>query len=166
MDFHELYRRYAPALRRFALFLSGDATLADDIASETLVRAWVARDRIVQSTVKAYLFAIARNCFRDHQRERRRWEPLQDSPEPVTFEAKLHDRFALRSVLASIQQLPELDRAALLMRAQDGMSYLEIAQVLDISVPNAKVRVHRARLRLMEAREPLSAPKMPREEKS
>jgi DNA-directed RNA polymerase specialized sigma24 family protein len=56
LDFHTLYERYAAQVRRFSLFLSGDAALADDITSETFVRAWVARDRIEQATVKGYLF--------------------------------------------------------------------------------------------------------------
>ena len=47
-----------------------------------------------------------------------------------------------------LRELPELDRAALLMRTQDGMPYEEIAQVLKISIANAKVKVHRARVKL------------------
>jgi RNA polymerase sigma-70 factor (ECF subfamily) len=44
--------------------------------------------------------------------------------------------------------LPEIDRAALLMRAQDGMPYEQIAEILKLSTANAKVKVHRARLKL------------------
>ena len=61
MDFHSLYQSYAPQVHRFVLFLCGDATLADDITSETFVRAWTARGKIREATVKAYLFTIARN---------------------------------------------------------------------------------------------------------
>jgi RNA polymerase sigma-70 factor (ECF subfamily) len=53
--------------------------------------------------------------------------------------------------------LPEIDRAALLMRANDGLAYEEIARALGISLAAAKVKVHRARLRLAAAR--LSAEK-------
>jgi DNA-directed RNA polymerase specialized sigma24 family protein len=41
IDFHSLYERYSHDVYRFALFLSGDSSLADDIAQETFVRAWV-----------------------------------------------------------------------------------------------------------------------------
>ncbi len=57
-DFHSLYQQYAPQVHRFALFLCGDASLADDITSETFVRAWVGQGKIREATVKAYLFAI------------------------------------------------------------------------------------------------------------
>jgi DNA-directed RNA polymerase specialized sigma24 family protein len=40
MDLHELYSRYAADVRRFALYLCGDEALADDITSETFLRAW------------------------------------------------------------------------------------------------------------------------------
>jgi RNA polymerase sigma-70 factor, ECF subfamily len=53
-----------------------------------------------------------------------------------------------KAVLRALRQLPELDRAALLMRTQDLMPYEEIAQVLNLSTANAKVKVHRARLKL------------------
>jgi|SRR5271170_1073762 len=65
LDFHTLYERYASQVRLFALFLSGDTALADDITSDTFVRAWVARDRIEHVTVKGYLFTIERNLYHD-----------------------------------------------------------------------------------------------------
>jgi len=51
--FRELYDRYYQDVHRFALFLTGDPTRADDLTSETFVRAWRARDRIQHATVKA-----------------------------------------------------------------------------------------------------------------
>ncbi len=71
MDFQSLYEKYAPAVRRFALFLCGDAMMADDITSDTFLRAWLAQRRIRELTVKSYLMMIARNVYRDLQR--RQW---------------------------------------------------------------------------------------------
>jgi RNA polymerase sigma-70 factor (ECF subfamily) len=51
-------------------------------------------------------------------------------------------------VLAGLQELPEIDRAALLMRALDGMPYEEISRALGISLASAKVKIHRACLTL------------------
>jgi RNA polymerase sigma factor (sigma-70 family) len=56
-------------------------------------------------------------------------------------------------VLARLQQLPEMDRTVLLMRALDEMPNEEIAETLGISVVAAKVKVRRARLKLMQARQ-------------
>ncbi len=58
----------------------------------------------------------------------------------------------VRAVLAALQQLPEMDRAVLLMRTLDEMPYEEIAETLGIPVVTAKVKVHRARLKLMQTR--------------
>jgi RNA polymerase sigma-70 factor (ECF subfamily) len=55
--------------------------------------------------------------------------------------------------MAALQELSEVDRAALLMRAQEEMPYEEIAQVLGLAVTTVKVKVHRARVKLMRARE-------------
>jgi RNA polymerase sigma-70 factor (ECF subfamily) len=55
-------------------------------------------------------------------------------------------------VLAALQQLPEIDRTVLLMRTLDEMPYEEIAETLGIAVVTAKVKVHRARLKLMQTR--------------
>jgi RNA polymerase sigma-70 factor (ECF subfamily) len=59
----------------------------------------------------------------------------------------------VRAVLAALQQLPEMDRTALLMRALDEMPYEEIAETLGIPAVTAKVKVYRARLKLMQTRQ-------------
>src|SRR5580765_5253215 len=76
VEFSRLYRAYAGDVRRFALFLSGDASLADDIVSETFIRMWKARARVDLATVKAYLFAIARNLYLQERRQAKRLVPM------------------------------------------------------------------------------------------
>jgi RNA polymerase sigma-70 factor (ECF subfamily) len=157
MDFHSLYQSYAPQVHRFALFLCGDAALADDLTSETFVRAWTARGKIREATVKAYLFTIARNLYRDHLRRNRRNTELDESiPDSGPgLDSRTEHKAELEAVMAALRELPEADRAALLMRAQEGMSYEEIAHALDLQVTTVKVKVHRARLKLMRVREAL-----------
>ena len=153
IEFSALYRRYARDVHRFALFLSGDASLADDIVSETFVRAWHVRSRLDLATVKAYLFTIARNLYLRQRQRASRLAPLDDRLVDPT--AGPHERMRARrdldAVLTAMQQLPEIDRAALLMRADEELPYEEIAKALGISVSSAKVKVHRARLKLAEA---------------
>ena len=158
MDFQSLYEKYAPALRRFALFLCADRALADDITSETFLRVWSARGRIRELTVKSYLFAIARNVHRDLQRQGWRRVGLDERHmDPgATVQQRLEHRQELETVLAELQKLQETDRAALLMRALDEMPYEEIAAALDTTPAAARVKVHRARARLMAVRNPIS----------
>jgi RNA polymerase sigma-70 factor (ECF subfamily) len=154
LDVAEVYREHARDLRRFALYLSGSEATADDLVSEAFVRLWATKERIVLSTLRAYLFAIVRNLFLQRRRKEWRHAPLEEDfadrqpgPEDV-----LSDRSELRIVMAALGRLPEVDRAAVLMRADGGVSYEDIAVTLGLSVAAAKVKVHRARLKLAEAR--------------
>ena len=63
--FHELYESYSRDVYRFALYLSGDPALADDVTSETFIRVWSSPEPIRLATVKAYLLTIARNLLPD-----------------------------------------------------------------------------------------------------
>ena len=71
-NFGELYRQYAPDVFRFALYLSGERADAEDITAETFVRAWSAPEPVRMSTVKGYLFTIARNLFLQGRRRKSR----------------------------------------------------------------------------------------------
>ena len=153
-DFESLYKSYAPQVRRFVLFLCGDAALADDITSETFVRAWIGQGKIREATVKAYLFTIARNLYRDNLRRNRRNIELEDSipDDSPGLANRTEHKAELAAVMKALQELPEIDRAVLLMRAQEEMPYEEIAQALELPVTTVKVKVHRARLKLMQVR--------------
>jgi RNA polymerase sigma-70 factor (ECF subfamily) len=77
--------------------------------------------------------------------------PNELAEEPATRRA-IEAKEELRRTMKALQALSVTDRAALLMRAEDDLSYEEIARALGISVSSAKVKVHRARLRLAMAR--------------
>jgi RNA polymerase sigma-70 factor, ECF subfamily len=151
-DFHALYQRHARDVFRFALYLCGDRSLAEEVAAETFARAWTGADEIRTSTMKAYLFTIARNLVRrSFQRGRRVAAIDPELADPRPGPARVAgSRIELAAVLAALQRLPESDRAALLMRAQDGLSHQEIAAVLGLSVVAVRVKIHRARLSLHE----------------
>ena len=154
IDFATLYERHAGEVFRFSLWLSGDRTLAEDITSETFVRVWTARERVDLSTVTGYLLTIARHLYlRGVTGARRRGELDHEPPDPRPGPHEFAEgRAELNAVLADLQELPEPERAAVLMRAQDQMPYEEIASALGITVGTAKVKVHRARLKLAELR--------------
>ena len=153
-DIENLYERYAGDVRRFALYLCGDVGRADDITSDTFVRAWMAADHIRQPTVKSYLFTIARHAYIDVLRRAARHTGLDENiPDTrISPQTQMELSAEVCAVLAGLQQLPEIDRTALLMRALDEMPYEEIAETLGIPMVTAKVKVHRARLKLMQTR--------------
>lgn len=147
--FAEIYAACARDVYRFALYLSGDAALAEDITSETFLRAFLSAAPARPGTVKAWLLAIARNLYRHERRRAWRTAPLEDAAAPAgTLAAATEAREELAHVRRLLSALPQTDRAALLLRAVEGLSYQEIAALLRITVAAAKVKVHRARLRL------------------
>lgn len=150
-DFRRLYELHAPAVRRFVRFLGADAASADDIVAETFARAWTSAGPLREETVKAYLFTIARNIHRRAMKRGLRLEPLplDLADETISAQRRAEGRSDLEAVVHAMNLLSEEDRAALLMRATERMHYRDIASTLGLSVANAKVRVHRARLRLM-----------------
>ena len=150
-DFSTHYRRYAPDVYRFALYLCGRREEAEDLTSETFVRAWTSPEPIRMETVKGYLFTIARNLHLQVLRRSRRHvempEELADTaPDPL---ARAERSSQVDAVLEALRELPESSREALLLRAVEGLSYEEIARALGISLVAVKVRIHRARAALL-----------------
>jgi len=147
-SFEALYERHYQDVYRFALFLTGDTARAEDLAADTFVRAWMARDRIRQPTVRAYLLAITRNLYRDQRRSR---QPVpvdlddrtrDDAPDA---QAQVQHRSELRHVRSRLEHVAAGDRRALLLYAIRELSYAEIAAALRISVNSVKSRIARAR---------------------
>jgi RNA polymerase sigma-70 factor (ECF subfamily) len=161
MNFSEVYERYAGDVQRFTLYLSGNSALAEDLTAETFVHAFCGPSILRVDTVKAYLFAIARNLYRDEMARRHRWVQIGEVPErtdpaPRQDQAAA-DRQTLSSVLRAIQRLPERLREALVLAVDQDLRYEQIAAILGCSVAAVKVRIHRARLQLrseLEAEEP------------
>ena len=153
LNFQDLYESYATEVHRFAFWLAGDNTEAEDITSETFVRAWVRRSTIRTETLKAYLFTIARNLYLEHQRKRKRHVALEDvypdhAPGPDTL---VEAQSELLRVQRFLKTSPEIDRAAFILRVQHELPYAEIARVLGLSLTATKVKVHRVLRKLLTA---------------
>jgi RNA polymerase sigma-70 factor (ECF subfamily) len=152
MDFAGIYERYAKDVHRFALYLSGDHALAEDLTAETFVHALCGRAELRVDTVKAYLIAIARNLYRDALARQRGFVSIDDARERIdpapTSEAAASDRQSYANTLRAIQRLPQPLREALVLAADQELRYDQIAAIVGCSVGAVKVRVHRARLQL------------------
>jgi RNA polymerase sigma-70 factor (ECF subfamily) len=155
LDFASIYERYSRDVYRFAFYLSGDLAVAQDITAETFARAWAVHEQVRVGSVKAYLLMIARNLYRDGRRKpaEERLTILVDVRDPGSGpEAAAQARDELQVVLRALREIPELDRAALLMASVEGLPHQAIASALGLSTAAVKVRVHRARVKLNAAR--------------
>ena len=160
--FHELYSRYADDVYRFAHWLTGNPNDAQDITSETFVRAWTAPEEPRLETVKAYLFTIARNL---HRRQWRRQSRLTELDETMPDQAARPDEVAVGQddfvrAMKAVQSLAETDRTVLLLRAEQELSYEDIAAATGLTVAAAKVRVFRARAKLAAILHPKTGEKI------
>ena len=155
-DFETLYDRYAADVFRFALYLAGNRDDASDLTSETFVRLWAAPGEIRMNTVKGYLLTITRNLYLQSLRRTRRQVELDESlGDPAPGPQALAERAAEISLaIEGLQRLPEIDRAALILRAVEELSYDEIARTLGLTLAATKVKIHRARRSLLEQRDP------------
>ena len=149
-DFQYLYETYLTDVYRFSYWLCGDAVDAEDITSETFLRAWTYRANIRTETMKAYLLSIARNLYLERLRKHRLHAELSDRmPDPVPGpEVRSEDRDDLMRIQAALQKVNEVDRAAFILRVEQELPYEEIARILQISLSAVKVKVHRVRLKL------------------
>jgi RNA polymerase sigma-70 factor (ECF subfamily) len=148
MAFADLYDTYSAAVFRYVLRLSANRALAEDLTSETFLRVWTAPDRLRIETVRAYLYAIARNLCLQDARTRKRQSPLEPEHLDRGATPDYERQDEARRVLDAVAALPELERSALLLRVEEGLPYNEIAQILNLSPANVRIKVHRARLRL------------------
>src|SRR5882672_1340169 len=108
VDFHSLFERHSQDIYRFALYLSGDPSLAEEITQETFVRAWVMPGEICGGTVKAYLLTIARNLNSAEKKRMARQVALDGAladPKPGP-EAVALRRLEFSAVLEALQALP------------------------------------------------------------
>jgi len=151
LKFQDLYDGYARDIYHFALWMTGDSYEAEDITSETIIRAWARKNKIRTETLKAYLFTIARNIYLERHRKRKRQIDLDEAyPDPAPGPEKIVESqqkiLSLQRILGTI---PEIDRSAFIMRVQHELPYAEIARALELSLTATKVKVHRVRKKLL-----------------
>ncbi len=128
-------------LRRFLASLCGDAALADDLAQEALVRAYVSSDRFI-GNFKAWLFRIAYNCFIDNLRRVPAPSASMDSPEVLhVADGSASDAaFRHEELRRALTRIPEKERTAIVLHYFEDLPVKEIASIMQI--PAGTVKYH------------------------
>ena len=136
------------SLRRFLLSLCGDPTEADDIAQDALVNAYVASASFRgASRFSTWLFRIAYNCFIDRLRSRKIQTSPLDAPaaQAVPGSEATDGRFRHEDLHRAIGQLPDKERAALLLFYMEDKSVKEVAAILNIPAGSVRAYLTRGR---------------------
>lgn len=152
-EFRDDLMRALPALRTFALSLTGDVTRADDLVQETFVRAWTKWHQFIPGTnFTAWVFTVMRNQLYSEMRKRKREVEDADGAQAGKLEvlADQEDVSTLKAVWERIGELPEGQRQALLLVGAEGRTYEEAAALIGCQVGTVKSRVSRARALLAE----------------
>jgi RNA polymerase sigma-70 factor (ECF subfamily) len=154
--FGELVSRYYPGVVLVVYRLCRDTGLAEDMAQEAFLRAWLALPSFrPQSSLRNWLYRIAVNATLDVLR-RRKDEPLEDEadrmyPDQTAGpETSLIEKERMALLQQAMHSLPEAARSVLVLREYGSLSYQEIASVLDIPVGTVMSRLNYARNRLRE----------------
>ncbi len=150
-QYETFYQKHKTQIFNYLMRMTGEYYLASDILQESFTRCLEHYGKRPPSL--ALLFTIARNALFDSFRLQRRNRPLADEPSTGTVnqEQQLLIRDEYRRVLKAMQELSEDEREILALAITDGLSYLEIAAIVGISIGNVKVKVHRSRLKLRES---------------
>ena len=152
--FGAVYARYHAPLYAYCRSIVRDPDDAKDALQNTMVKALAAlgRGEDRDLPLKPWLFRIAHNESVSLLRRRKPSEPLTDAlaPPVAGVEAQAVARERLGQLVEDLQQLPDRQRAALIMREVNGLSYEEIAGALEISEGAARQSVFEARTALVE----------------
>ena len=166
-----LVRRYRAPLYNFVYRFVNDRETAEDIVQETFLRCLRHRHQFPAiEQVSTWLYTIAGNLAKTELRRRKRWHWVAIGPseeeertsyyEPVDREAlpgeATDTKSVQQTVVSAIHTLPDEFRDAVLLRDLNGLSYEEIAKIIECPVGTVKSRVNRGRIRLQRNLRPLA----------
>ena len=155
--FEALYERHATELLSFCVYMLGSRQDAEDALQTTFAsayRALLADQRPV--VLRAWLFTVARNACLSILRRRRPVVELTGEEVAGLVEGPAHElelREDIRSMLEGLRELPEHQRAALILAEIHGLSQAEIAEVLSVRPDQVKAYIYQARTNLISERE-------------
>jgi RNA polymerase sigma-70 factor (ECF subfamily) len=162
-DFAEATLPHLGALYRFAAKLTGNEATAEDLVQETYLKALQALPSLRDpGRAKAWLFQILSRLVVDRHRRETREVPTADEDldrfslydliweeDPLPYSDRLHDDFLAHfrdeEVRAALVALPEVYRIPLVLLYAEGMTYKELAEVLDCPMGTVMSRLHRGR---------------------
>ncbi len=156
--FEDLQLRLESPLKRFVRRLTGVGNVEDDIVQDVFLTLYLKLQEIdPPEKLRPYLFRVARNrCYDElRRRQRREWLSLDDDPTQVWVsfqraytrgpEDATHWMLLLLEVQEAMDDLPDLQREALILYAEEGFSYAEIAETVGASLGTIKSRIFHAK---------------------
>ncbi len=162
--FDLLVDRYYNRIYTYLLRFLKDADTAEDLLQETFLRVWKKRSEFRNiASFSTWIYTIAGNLARSEWRRRKRWrmlrlgsaggeeEPDLELPhEGIGPDRKVENRMAVEELVHELEKLPERYRQVVILRDIQGMTYEEIAGIVQVPVGTVKSRLNRGRLILQD----------------
>ena len=143
-----LYDRHSPALFSFCLYLCGDRTKSEDIVQDSFMSLMAQRDgNKISRSVRSWLFVTARNLVYNLSRRKLHQSLDSLSEDCLAMNSNPDTSLIIDRIFSS---LPLDERELLLLREHQGFSVSDIAEMLDISKENVRIRLYRIRKRIQE----------------
>ena len=143
-DFKMIYDAHFDDLRRYLIYRSGDQDLSKDIAQNVFMKVWTKKIEIASGNIKSLLFKMATDEFISHIRKKKVEKEYTESIDlKLIREPDNNDDLLEKKVLfqKALNQLPEKQKTALLMNKMQGLTYKEIAEVLNLSQKAIEKRI-------------------------
>ena len=154
-----LFERHHRGVYRFCLQMLGNRAVSEDVVQETFMRVMNSAASFKGAgSYKAWMYTIARNVVRDHQRRAQRevgTEAQEDALPPPLVDGRSAERAAagsesLQRLLAAMAELPESAREIIWLGRFEFDSYAELGAAMNCAEGTARVRLHRAMKKLNE----------------
>ena len=147
-EFIEIFHRMYHPVRNYIYYKTGDICLAEDIAQEAFVKLWEKKNEIRKETVKPLLYTIAGNlCKNQFEHQQVVFEfanRFRQSGHSVSPEFELELKEFGQKLQSAVAKLKEKDRVAFLMNRIEGYTYVQIAEILGLSVKAVEKRMKNA----------------------
>ena len=143
-DFKMIYDAHFDDLRRYFIYRSGDQDLSKDIAQNVFMKVWTKKIEIASGNIKSLLFKMATDEFISHIRKKKVEKEYTESIDlKLIREADNNDDLLEKKVLfqKALNQLPEKQKTAFLMNKMQGLTYKEIAEILNMSQKAIEKRI-------------------------
>ena len=156
MEFWDIYHTHYERVKKFTCALVKDEWVADDLIQETFIKVQQNLSQLrEEAKISSWIFRIAYNLCQDHFRkvsQSAKNDRISIGESQILKEPLFQKEFEQHQMGACVQDkirlLPESHRTVLILFDIMEFSHQEIAEIIDISVENVKVRLHRARKKL------------------
>ncbi|MEN8156173.1 MAG: RNA polymerase sigma factor [Bacteroidota bacterium] len=146
-DYNRAVDAYADNLYRFVLKNLKDTDMSSDIVQDTFEKLWIRIEDVSALKVKSYLFTSAYHTMIDYIRRERRMTDI-DPADVMEPSASQHYSDLGEVLEKAVGNLPEDQRAVVMLRDYEGYSYREIAEITGLTEAQVKVYIYRARVYL------------------